>query len=207
MIKNISVLAQLDFLILEAVARASKRSSARVHEEMREGVYSLATIASIAPWFGLFGTVIGIVHSFQGIGASKRAIMAAVAKGLSASLWPTGLGLLVGVIAFWSYDFLTGRLRTLDQEMESASLELLNQLSRFHGRFAAEAEVSSPNDRPMFGEKTLRQLSRDEKSLRRSIYLAGTALLLAWCALALRYFGQEWNSLSSAVGWGLSIPS
>jgi hypothetical protein len=202
MVKNISVLAQLDSSILEAVARASRRSSALVHEEMREGVYSLATIASIAPWFGLFGTIIGIVNSFQGIAGDKTSGMAALAKRLSEAMWPTVLGLLVGVIAFWSYDFVTGRLRTLDQEMENASLELLNQLSRFARRFTPEPEISSARDRTMFGEKTFDQLSRDEKSLRRSILVTGTGFLLAWCALAVRYFAHESISLSSAVGWG-----
>jgi hypothetical protein len=128
--------------------------------------------------------------------------MAAVAKGLSEAMWPTGLGLRVGVIAFWSYDFLKGRLGTLDQEMEAASLDLLNQLSRFHGRFTARAEISSPSGRPLFGEKTLDQLRRDDKSLRRCGVVTGMALVLAWSALALRYFGHGWVSLSSAVGWG-----
>jgi MotA/TolQ/ExbB proton channel family len=196
------VLAHLDSSTLQAVARASKRSSSLVHEELREGVYSLATIASIAPWFGLFGTILGIVNSFQGITGDKTSGMAALAKRLSEAMWPTALGLLVGMIAFWSYDFVTGRLRTLDQEMENTSLELLSQLSRFHGRFMPGAEIGSPSDRPMFGEKTFDQLSRDEKSLRRSILVTGTAFLLAWCALAVRYFGNEWVSLSSAVGWG-----
>ncbi len=59
--------------------------------------------------------------------------MAAVAKELSESLWPMGLGLLVGLVSLWSFRYLTGRLATFDLEMDNASLELLNTLSRFRG--------------------------------------------------------------------------
>jgi len=60
--------------------------------------------------------------------------MAAICQRLSESMWPTELGLLVGLIALWSYEYLAGQLSALDQEMESASLELLNQLGRFRCR-------------------------------------------------------------------------
>jgi biopolymer transport protein TolQ len=49
---------------LQAVARVSRCSLSVVHEEMKQGLYGLATIACLAPWVGLFGTIVGIVHSF-----------------------------------------------------------------------------------------------------------------------------------------------
>ncbi len=55
-------------------------------------------------------------------------------KGLSESLWPTAFGLLVGLVSLWFYEYLTGRLRTFDLEMETASLELVNLLSRLRGQ-------------------------------------------------------------------------
>jgi hypothetical protein len=108
--------------------------------------------------------------------------MAAVARELSESLWPTALGLAVGLISLWFYQYLAGRLRTFDLDMENASIDLLNQLSRFPGRFAIAPAV----DGPMFGEKPPDELTRDDKFQRRCMFLAGSALLAAWLALVLR---------------------
>lgn len=149
-------------------------------------MYSLATIACLAPWVGLFGTILGIVNSFQGISGERWSNYAAICEGLSESMWPTAFGLMVGLVALWWYRYLEERLQALDQEMESASLELLNQLGRFRGRFSSESTVKSLSDGPMFGERPLAELSRDEKFWRRSMLLAGTALVMAWFVQALR---------------------
>jgi hypothetical protein len=175
---------------LEAVTRVSRCSSAVVHDEMKQGLYSLATIACLAPWVGLFGTIVGIVNSFTGVIGEKTSIMAAFVNRLSESLWPTALGLLVGIIALWCYRYLESSLETLDQEMESASLELLNQLARFRGRFSAEPAIQRLSDGPMFDEKSLAELSQDEKFWRRCMFLTATALVMAWMAQVLRYFGD-----------------
>ncbi len=168
--------------VLGAVSRASKRSSAVVHEEMRAGAYSLATIACLAPWVGLFGTVLGIFNSFQGFEGEKTALMAAFAERLSRSLWPTALGLLVGLMSLWFYGCLSGRLDTIDLEMENASVDLLNQLSRLPARFALAPTI----DGPMFGEQPLDELKRDDKFERRCRYIAAPALLAAWLAQVVR---------------------
>ena len=184
---------------LQAVTRVSRCSSAVVHDEMKQGLYSLATIACIAPWVGLFGNVLGIVNSFQGLGTSKAAGLAALAHRLSESMWPTALGLLVGIIALWCYRYLESSLETLDQEMESASLELLNQLARFRGRFSAEPAIQRLSDGAMFGEKSLAELRQDEKFWRRCMFLTATALVMAWMAQVLRYFGHDSLPLYQSV--------
>ena len=191
MIKNEDVLAQFDSSILQAVARASRRSSGALHLEMRHGVCGLATIASIAPWLGIFGTILGIVNSFSGIHVgSKTSLMAALAKLLSEAMWPTGLGLLVGLVALWSFEYLTDELRGLDREMENASLELLNQLSRFPGRFEIGPALDQQGDAPMFGELTLNDLEREDELRRRYTLIACMALVMAWFVQVLRYFHQ-----------------
>src|SRR5580704_11672338 len=144
---------------------------------MKGELYSLATVASVAPWFGLFGTILGIVNSFQGFSGPRSTIMAAICQRLSESMWPTALGLLVGLIALWSYEYLAGQLSALDQEMENASLELLNQLSRFRGRFPSSSTQIPSIESPMFGEKPLAELSREDRSMRHSKILTGTMLL------------------------------
>src|ERR1700677_2769989 len=145
---------------LQAVTRVSRCSSAVVHEEMKQGLYGLAAIACVAPWVGLFGTILGILNSFShGATGPKSAISAAISGSLSESMWPTALGLLVGIIALWCYRYLESSLETFDHEMESASLELLNQLSRFRGTFSAEPAIQRLSEGAMFGEKSLAELS------------------------------------------------
>src|SRR5579862_581639 len=157
--------------VLEAVSRASKRSSAAVHEEMKAGLYSLATIACLAPWVGIFGNGLGIINSFQGIDGEKTALMAAFANRLSQSFWPTAFGLAIGLMSLFFYRYLTARLEAFDLEMENASLDLLNHLSRIPGPFTFALATGQ-----MFGEEPADKLRRDDKSLRRCRYLAAVAL-------------------------------
>jgi hypothetical protein len=181
-----SVLIQFDPAILQAVHRASKRSSGLVREAMKGDAYSVATIACVAPWIGLFGTILGIVNSFRGISGDRWSGYAAICEGLSESMWSTAFGLLAGIVALWCYRYLEGTLQTLDHEMESASLDLLNQLGRFRGRFSAEPAVKRRSDGEMFGEKPLAEFYRDERFQRRSMFLTGIAIILAWLVQALR---------------------
>jgi len=96
---------------------------------MARGVTSLATIASIAPFVGLFGTVLGIVNSFPGFGTEKFTAMAITIGRLAESLVPTELGLLVALLAFCFYKYLLARLDDFDVEMENVSLQLRNELA------------------------------------------------------------------------------
>jgi biopolymer transport protein TolQ len=114
--------------VIEAVRRASVRVAALVHQEIKRGLNSLATIASIAPLVGLFGTVREMVNSFKGCGGERSACMAAVADGLSTSFVPAALGLLVAIPAVWCYNYLTSEMEALDMEMQNASVELVNSL-------------------------------------------------------------------------------
>jgi len=97
-------------------------------------------------------------------------------------------------MSLWFYRYLTGRLHTLDLEMENASLDLLKQLSRFPGRFTA---INRAADGPMFGEKSPDELQRDERFLRRCMFLAGIAFLSAWFAEAFLYV--EYDALAVYV--------
>ncbi len=114
---------------LDAANRASERSAAIVHAEMKRGLNSLASIAATAPFVGIFGTVFGIANSFTGVDGEKSAILAALEQSLSESLLPTELGLLVAMLAFCSYKYFAARLEDCDAEMRSASLQLLNELA------------------------------------------------------------------------------
>ena len=95
---------------------------------MKRGLNSLATISSIAPFIGLFGTHLGIVNSFRGGDGEKTAALGWLARYLSESLVPTELGLLVALVAFCGYRYLLAELDALDVEMENASIQLLIDL-------------------------------------------------------------------------------
>jgi biopolymer transport protein ExbB/TolQ len=115
--------------VLGAVQRASGRSASVVHAEMKRGLSSLASIAATAPLVGVLGWVLGFYNSFPGMSGSQWTMIAIVTERLSESLMPIELGLLVAILAFCGHKYFEGRLEDFDLEMESVSLELMNQLA------------------------------------------------------------------------------
>jgi biopolymer transport protein ExbB len=119
---------------IEASRRALERASAIVHAELKRGVSSLATIGSTAPFVGLFGTVLGIIHAFQGISASGGVGIGAVAGGISEALVTTAIGLFVAIPAVWLYNYFTGKIEAFDVEMDNSSSELIDYFIKRSGR-------------------------------------------------------------------------
>jgi len=119
---------------IEASRRALERASAIVHAELKRGVSSLATIGSTAPFVGLFGTVLGIIHAFQGISSSGTVGIAAVAGGISEALVTTAIGLFVAIPAVWVYNYFTGKIEAFDVEMDNSSSELIDYFIKRSGR-------------------------------------------------------------------------
>jgi biopolymer transport protein ExbB len=114
--------------------RASKRTAALVHEELKSGLTSLATIASIAPLIGFFGTIIGIFDAPQGVGTERTTAMANLAERVSNACVPMAMGLLIGFASQCGYRYLSGWLDLFDCEMENAALELERHLTVYQGR-------------------------------------------------------------------------
>jgi len=113
--------------VIEATERSLERASRLAADELGRGLGSLATVASTAPFIGLFGTVIGIVHAFEEIGKSGGGGgFAAVSQGIAEALWTTALGLVVAVPAAWMFNVLTTRIQRLHVEMENSASELLD---------------------------------------------------------------------------------
>src|SRR2546427_504767 len=119
---------------IEASKRALERAAADVHAELKRGVSSLATIGSTAPFVGLFGTVLGIIHAFQGISAEKTTGLAAVAGGISEALVTTAFGLFVAIPAVWVYNYFTSKIEAFDVEMDNSSSELIDYFIKKSGR-------------------------------------------------------------------------
>jgi biopolymer transport protein ExbB/TolQ len=99
---------------------------------MERGLTSLASIAVTAPLVGFFGTVMGAISSFKGLGTEISVnVGESTARALSESLMPTALGLLVALASFFCYKYLLSRLESFATEMENGSLELIDELARF----------------------------------------------------------------------------
>jgi len=112
--------------VIEASARAVERSSMVTLARFKRGIGTLATIATISPFVGLFGTVVGIIHAFRAIADKGGAGgFATVSSGIAEALVTTALGILVAIPAAWMFNYLTERIERLRVEMESSSAELM----------------------------------------------------------------------------------
>lgn len=111
---------------VEASKRALQRAEAIKIAEFRRGLSSLATIGSTAPFVGLFGTVVGIINSFQGMKSAETAGIGAVAGGISEALFTTAFGLLVAVPAVWMFNYFTSKVDNFVVEMDNSSAELID---------------------------------------------------------------------------------
>jgi len=90
----------------------------------------LATVASAAPFVGLFGTVWGIMTSFRSIAASRNTSLAVVAPGIAEALLATAIGLFAAVPALIAYNKLQGDVARAQARMESFADEFSSILSR-----------------------------------------------------------------------------
>jgi biopolymer transport protein ExbB/biopolymer transport protein TolQ len=120
------VSAEIPGETIEASKRALERAAAIVHAELKRGVSTLATIGSTAPFVGLFGTVLGIIHAFEGISTAKSTGLGAVAGGISEALVTTAFGLFVAIPAVWIYNYFTTKIESFDVEMDNSSSELID---------------------------------------------------------------------------------
>jgi biopolymer transport protein ExbB/biopolymer transport protein TolQ len=111
---------------IESSKRALERAEAIVHAKLKKGLGVLATVGSTAPFVGLLGTVMGILHSFQEIATQKSSGIGAVAGGISEALVTTAFGLLVAIPAVMCFNYFSGRVESFDVEMDNSSSELVD---------------------------------------------------------------------------------
>jgi biopolymer transport protein TolQ len=115
---------------LDAAHRAMRRATEIEVTRMERYLPFLATTASAAPFIGLFGTVVGIMSAFHGIGAQGSASLAVVAPGISEALIATAAGLGAAIPAVMGYNFFINRTRRLATEMDGFTLDLVNIFAR-----------------------------------------------------------------------------
>lgn len=110
--------------LAEAARRAAERAMLSTAADLRRGLAGLATVATLAPFVGLFGTVAGIIKTFQIIGVEGTAGFDEVSVGISEALVATAIGIGVAIPAAWMYNYLVGKVERLQIEMANAASEL-----------------------------------------------------------------------------------
>lgn len=110
--------------------RAAQRGHSQVVRDLKRFVWLLGTIGSLAPFIGLFGTVVGIIRAFENMAATGSGGFAVVAAGISEALVATAGGLLVGVISIFAYNALLVRIGNLSAQWRDWTDELLIELAK-----------------------------------------------------------------------------
>ena len=115
---------------LDGVERSLRRAIGVELAVMGKGTSFLATTASAAPFIGLFGTVWGIMVSFNNIGAMGSASLTVVAPGIAEALVNTAAGLAAAIPALVGFNYFGSQARRLKGEMQDFVLEFLNLTER-----------------------------------------------------------------------------
>lgn len=125
--------------ILDAVQRAMRVAYMRETDRLEYGLSLIATIGSVSPYVGLFGTVWGIMNSFRALGSVEQASLSMVAPGISEALVATAMGLFVAIPAVIGYNRFSARSERLLNEYENFQDEFAGILHReLYGRVVEE---------------------------------------------------------------------
>ena len=118
-----------------ALERSAQTAASESITQLERRMTWLATIAAVSPFVGLFGTVMGVIDAFHGLGTAGAATLRAVAPGISEALITTAAGLFVAVPAVVAYNQFTARIRVLASATDDFCRELLNSFD----------EIPAPN--------------------------------------------------------------
>lgn len=115
---------------LEGINRALQRASSVEVNKLERSLNFLATTAGVAPFIGLFGTVWGVLTSFQDIGREGSTSLVTVAPGIAEALIATAAGLFAAIPALIGYNFLLNKIKVLASEMDDFSMEFISVTER-----------------------------------------------------------------------------
>lgn len=116
--------------IMEGTQRAMRVAMAREEEKLEANLPFLASVASVSPYIGLFGTVWGIMNSFRGLANQTQATLATVAPGISEALVATAMGLFAAIPAVLAYNKFSARAESLTSSYETFADEFSSILHR-----------------------------------------------------------------------------
>jgi len=118
---------------LESINRTLVKASNREVSRLENMMNFLATTGSVSPFIGLFGTVWGIMGSFQEIGLVGTPSLGTVAPGIAEALIAPALGLFAAIPAVIAYNHYLHRIKEMITEMEDFSIEFINITERLYG--------------------------------------------------------------------------
>lgn len=117
--------------LFEGPRRAMRAAQLKESERLDDQLATLATIGSISPYIGLFGTVWGILHAFVGLGSAQQATLQMVAPGIAEALVATAIGLLAAIPAVIAYNRFADQVGRLEMRYD-AFLEEFSALLQRH---------------------------------------------------------------------------
>jgi biopolymer transport protein ExbB/biopolymer transport protein TolQ len=112
--------------VVEAARHAIDRAMLTTTAGLKRGISGLATVASVAPFIGLFGTILGIINAFAEIARMGSGGIGAVSAGIAEALVITAVGLGVAIPAVALFNHFSAGIERFQMEMASASSELLD---------------------------------------------------------------------------------
>ena len=116
--------------LLDGARRAMRASFQRELDAVEQNLSFLATVGSVSPYVGLFGTVWGIMHAFTGLAALAQVTLATVAPGIAEALVATAIGLFAAIPAVVAYNRYSHDIERLANRFESFMEEFSNILHR-----------------------------------------------------------------------------
>ena len=125
--------------LLDGARRAMRASQQRELDEAESNLSFLASVASVSPYVGLFGTVWGIMHAFTGLASLQQVTLATVAPGIAEALVATAIGLFAAIPAVVAYNRFARELDRLAIKLETFIEEFSNILQRSAGAPPAAA--------------------------------------------------------------------
>jgi len=121
--------------VMEGTDRAMRVALSREDEKLSANLPFLASVASVSPYIGLFGTVWGIMNSFRGLAMVQQATLATVAPGISEALIATAMGLFAAIPAVLAYNRYAAKAETINASYETFADEFSSILHRqIHSR-------------------------------------------------------------------------
>lgn len=119
-------LARLGDSSIETIGHALRRAQSEQTVELEKGITFLATVASSAPFMGLFGTVWGIMNAFHGLSTATSTTIQAVAPGVSEALVTTAIGIAAAIPAAMAYNYFVVAVKRFKESMSEFEIEFLN---------------------------------------------------------------------------------
>ncbi len=149
---------------IERIGRVIEQEAKNALAEVSRFQFIFATVASTAPFVGLFGTVWGIMHSFHEIGKTGKAGLEVVAPGISEALFATAVGLFAAIPAVVAFNFFQNKIKKIANRLEFFATELENHILRRGDEKMLKENHENENSMPKEREKKIKIKMSEENN-------------------------------------------